>query len=617
MIRPGRPGAALALAAAAIALTAAAAAGAASPLAAEPLFTGVFSRGSDAYVLWASPDWQAFRAEWQRLAGQRLRLVAVRAYLEGGRLTYAGAWREGSDSQELAAGLEWPAFQARSHELAARGLQLADLDTYREGTRRKFLGAWRAGDALPGAATSRRGATAEGGARADLQEAPAGPRDAAPADLQEVAADLDGPALASRGERLAERGLRPTRIRAYRERGQLLFLAVWRSGTDDSALLTGLDSAGLARNHARLARRGLQLVDVDAYDDDRGRRRYAGVWRAGGGPSTLWTGEWESFLARWHELAGQGQRLIALAVAPGGCADRCANQVVANQPYDYGIRATATHCQGRPGSCGAPGLKDAVVYHWPVSKDGASRFVRLSALTFHDAPFTLPFSDPAVKRRGVWLYGPGSWHHAADFSRDDGQTFAARAAAAGRVIFIGWDSWSGNTVIVSHDAGGVADAYRTIYMHLRDGARHDCDAAWSQTLAVAQAGDKNLAAYRAHLLATGCAKDLTGRRLDPRHWGTEAQTIDRRLLGARVAAGQFLAWAGDTGPGGKRGPGDPNTHLHVFFAHRDATDHNWYFFDPYGIYGPPECYPARLADPVTGPCVHYPVAWAGGRPRLP
>ncbi len=87
-----------------------------------------------------------------------------------------------------------------------------------------------------------------------------------------------------------------------------------------------------------------------------------------------------------------------------------------------------------------------------------------------------------------------------------------------------------------------------------------------------------------------------------------------------MAAGAFLGWAGDTGPGGKRGPGGPNTHLHVFFAHRDTSDGRWYLFDPYGIYGPPECYsahPPRGGDPVTGPCVRYPVAWAGGAPRLP
>lgn len=573
---------------AAVACLAALAASGASPLRGEPLFTGVFAPGSDAYVLWASPDWRGFEDKWRQLAGQGLRLVAVRAYQQDGRPAYVGAWREGNGAQELAAGLDWPALLARNRQLMERGLRLVDVDTYTERTRRKFLAAWRAGD-----------------------------------DRQEIAADLDGPALASRGEGLAARGLRPIRIRAYRLGGRLRFLAVWRSGAGDSSLLTGLDRPGLVRNQARLARRGLQLVDVDAYADDRGRPRFAGIWRAGGGPAALWTGDWENFMARWHELAGGGRRLIALAVAPAPCGDRCANQVVANQAYDYGIRATADHCPGRPGSCGTPGPRDRVVYHWPVVIDGPRRFIRLSAIELHEAPFRLPFSDAAVRRRGAWLYGPGSWHHAADFSRDDGQTFAARAAAAGKVVFTGWDPWSGNTVIVSHDAGGVADAYRTIYMHLRDGASHDCAAAWSQTLAPAaraapaSGAAKDLDAYREHLLATGCAEAAERRRLDPRHWGKEEQRLDPKLLGAPVAAGAFLGWAGDTGPGGKRGPGGPNTHLHVFFAHRDPSDGQWYLFDPYGIYGPPECYPAHLFDPVTGPCVRYPVAWTGGRPRLP
>ncbi len=515
----------------------------------------------------------------------------MRAYQENGRPAYVGAWRAGGGAQELAAGLDWPALLARNQRLMDRGLRLVDLDTYTERGRRKFVAAWRAGDGS-----------------------------------QEVAADLDGPALASRGEALAARGLRPVRIRAYRLGGRLRFLAVWRTGAGDSSLLTGLDHAGLIRNQARLAGRALQPVDVDAYADDRGRPRFAAIWRAGTGPGALWTGDWESFVARWHELAGKGQRLIAVAVAPSPCGARCANQVVAKQPYDYGIRATSTHCPGRPGSCGTPGPRDTVVYHWPVVIDGPRRFIRLSAIEIHEAPFTLPFSDAAVKRRGVWLYASGNWHHAADFSRDDGQTFAARAAAAGRVVFTGWDAWSGNTVIVSHDAGGVADAYRTIYMHLRNGARRDCAAAWSQTMkpaaraAPAAAADKELEAYRVHLLATGCAEAPERRRPDPRHWGTDEKLVDLGPLGAPVAAGAFLGWAGDTGPGGKRGPGGPNTHLHVFFAHRDTSDGRWYLFDPYGIYGPPECYAAHRpqgGDPVTGPCVRYPVAWAGGAPRLP
>src|ERR1700724_307479 len=160
-------------------------------------------------------------------------------------------------------------------------------------------------------------------------------------------------------------------------------------------------------------------------------------------------------------------------------------------------------------------------------------------------------------------------------------------------------------------------ASRPIYIRLRAAARHACDAAWSQPLAHPPAAADGLATYRAHLLATGCAQDPASRRLDARHWGTDAQTIDLHLLAKHVAAGQILGWAGDTGPGGKRGPGSPNTHLHVFFARRDPTDQSWYLFDPYGIYGLPPCYPLHLTDPVVGPCVRYPVAWAGGRPRFP
>jgi murein DD-endopeptidase MepM/ murein hydrolase activator NlpD len=581
---PGLPGLSAALGAAAVAASAAAAAAtAASPLAAETLFTGVFSRGDDAYQLLALPDWRELQKKARQARKQGLRVVALRTYLEGGRRFYAGAWREGAGDEELAAGLDAAGFLARNRELAKRGLQLVDLDTYAEGRQRKFLGVWRGGR-----------------------------------KQEEVALELDGPALASADERQAARGLRPLRLRAYRDRGHLRFLALWQPGEGDHHLLTGLDGPRLVRTQAELSRGGLQLVDVDAYDDDRGRRRHAGIWRAGASPASVWTGEWESFVARWHELARKGERLIALAAAPGACRDECVNQVVARQAYDYAIHATATHCEGPPGTCAAPpGQRHPVVYHWPVESDGASRFIRLSALEVHDAPFTLPFSDTAVKRRGVWLYGAGSWHHAADFSRDDQQTFAARAAAPGTVIFVGWDPWSGNTVIVSHDAGGSADAYRTIYMHLRDGASHDCEAAWSQTLAHPPAAEKELAPYRVHLLASGCAQGPASRRPDPGHWGTEAQTIDHGLVGKQVAAGQFLAWAGDTGPGGKRGPGAPNTHLHVFFAHRDPADQHWYLFDPYGIYGQPACYPQHLTDSIAGPCVRYPVAWAGGRPRFP
>src|SRR3712207_7605088 len=34
-------------------------------------------------------------------------------------------------------------------------------------------------------------------------------------------------------------------------------------------------------------------------------------------------------------------------------------------------------------------------------------------------------------------------------------------------------------LVMSHDVGGAQDTYRTIYMHMRNGATADCAAAWS------------------------------------------------------------------------------------------------------------------------------------------
>jgi hypothetical protein len=120
----------LAALAALAATSAALAAGAASqPLSAETLFTGVFSSGNDAYLLWALPGWQELQEKSRQAGKQGLRVVALRTYLQAGRRFYAGAWREGTVGEELATGLDAAGFLARNRELAKRGLQLVDLDT--------------------------------------------------------------------------------------------------------------------------------------------------------------------------------------------------------------------------------------------------------------------------------------------------------------------------------------------------------------------------------------------------------------------------------------------------------------------------------------------------------
>jgi hypothetical protein len=163
-------------------------------------------------------------------------------------------------------------------------------------------------------------------------------------------------------------------------------------------------------------------------------------------------------------------------------------------------------------------------------------------------------------------------------------------------------------------------------MHLRDGPAHDCEASWTQT--VPRLGEPRLSQFKKYLNDTGCPE--TGERHpDPKYWGTEADKIDSNLLGKQLEAGAFLAWAGNTAPGGCGCTKDPlppggwtwgggtNTHLHIFFAHRDPSDNEWYFIDPYGIYSSPSCYPSKLTDPITIACARYPIAWKGGKPQYP
>jgi hypothetical protein len=206
-----------------------------------------------------------------------------------------------------------------------------------------------------------------------------------------------------------------------------------------------------------------------------------------------------------------------------------------------------------------------------------------------------------------WLYEPGRWHMAIDYGIDGTKSFAVRAAAAGRVIFVGWDGFSGNTVIVSHDVGRERDAYRTVYMHLRNGATGDCTSSWSQSVSHAPQGSPMLAAYKAQLEQTGCLENPSGRRLDPRFWGTDKDTLEPDLLGRQVAAGALLGRAGDTGPGGFPTAADPNVHLHVFYARRDQRDGAWVLFDPWGVYGVASCYPRGVSS--TRSAEGFPSAW--------
>lgn len=139
--------------------------------------------------------------------------------------------------------------------------------------------------------------------------------------------------------------------------------------------------------------------------------------------------------------------------------------------------------------------------------------------------------------------------------------------------------------------------------------------AWNNS--VPNISGDNLTDYRTHLNDTGCKQRTAARDLDESHWGTNNHTIDMSLLNKTVNRGDVIAKAGNTGPGGKRGAGAPNTHLHIFWARKDPTDNRWYFFDPYGIYATPDCYPTSITGSLSKSCVRYPISWKGGKPGYP
>ncbi|MGH7753203.1 MAG: hypothetical protein ACREN5_10325, partial [Gemmatimonadales bacterium] len=418
-----------------------------------------------------------------------------------------------------------------------------------------------------------------------------------------------------------KQGLRMHDFETYVDGGARWWAGIFRPGSGGYGAWFTADWNDFTAKWAEFEKGGLRLVDFEFFDQG-GTWTYGGIFRPGTGGHYGWFGvDWENFRSFWHERSKEGFRLDDIEVYPGFCDNVCTSQVILPAPdyYDYGITRTASHCPGLPGSCGASPT-GVVYYRAPFYEEDGQRWVKLSALNIEDQIFTLPFTDTDIKHNG-WLYSPGSWHHAIDYY--NGKNFNVRAAAPGTVVHVGWDWWSGGTVVLSHDVGAEKDKYRTIYMHLLNGAESDCTRSWDITVPnLTSAGlNTELANYKSYLQNTNCNQNGSGVP-SSQWWGTNSDVIPVNV-GDPVQRGQVIGKAGSTGPGGcgcASGGSGPNHHLHIFFAHRDPTNDEWYFFDPYGIYGPTECYPTRDdADGASSAtsCARYPVAWLGGRPQLP
>jgi hypothetical protein len=503
---------------------------------------------------------------------------------EGGQLVYIGIFRQGTGGHGAWFTSSWDNFTSQWATFARQGLRMHDFEAFEDGRTLVYAGIFREGS----------------GGHASWFTS-------------------DWANFTSQWDTFNSQGLRMHDFEAFVDGGELVYAGIFREGGGGHGAWVTDDWSDFVSHWQTAEGQGLRMHDFETYLDGS-TRVFAGIFRAGSGGAAAWIGgDFESLQGQWADLEQGSLRLHDLEAWSGSCGDVCSNNVVMheNDRYDYWVPGGTLHCEGLPGTCGAT---EGVWYRQPINVIGGERYVRHSALAIEHQIFTLPFDAAAAitEIRG-WLYSPGSWHHALDYFKSGLPTFEVRAAAPGTVIFVGREWWSGGTLVVSHDVPGDHDRYRTIYMHLRNGRDNDCAQAWTGSFPNLNA--TGMAQYQTYLEETGCPQAVADRSPDSAYWGTNSETFPANLLGKHVERGEFLAWAGSTGPGGcgcmsASGARGPNNHLHIFFAHRDPTDDQWYLFDPYGIYGPTECYP----DPIDGAldaCSRYPVAWLGGRPQYP
>lgn len=554
---------------------------------AQDAFVGLHEPATDGQFYWVGTNWSELRAKNLDMSRQGFQLVDLDAYSQGGEHKFTSVWRSGSPNTSFDR-LRWDDFTRENDRRTRRGERLIRFRRYKDGSDTFHVGVWAPGT-----------------------------------DAFYLWVGVNWTDFKSKWEELSRGGLRLVDLETWTEGPERKWAGVWREGHDAHMLWVGEEWGGFQAKHDEFTRQGLHLTVLRFYEDGSSRR-YAGVWREGAVSQNLVLSEdFEKLRGRVDQLSATGQLLSRLVTLPG--RPECLNQLSSGSPDSSpdSLPGSSLHCEGPPASCTS--ASTGARYRRPISSSGGNaNGVLLSALEPMDAFLTLPFANRQVSLGSGWLYKRDDWHRAIDYQRPGALDFPVRAAAAGRVIFVGWDNWSGNTVVLSHDVNGGTDNYRTIYMHLRNGPHNDCGKAWDASVG-SIGGQEKRYAYKARLNSTGCF-ETWARHPMPLYWGTDDQALASDLFGKTLQAGDEIGWAGETGPGGAglglsfdgpppTGFGPPNTHLHIYFARRNPSDSLWYYFDPYGVYAEARFYGGTVTSPPPSDCARYPSAWKDGQPQ--
>ncbi|RPB00754.1 hypothetical protein L873DRAFT_1804475 [Choiromyces venosus 120613-1] len=548
-------------------------------------FTAIWGPSTDKTQFYTSTSWENFTASHTTIEASGYILDDLEITTFGNESIFYGIFRTGTSPSALYASTSFTQFTSKWDEYEKSGFLMHDFETYETGGTIHYAGVFHklAGKQLRYFTTDKLNA------------------------------------IHAREEAVTN-GYQTQDFETYLVNGTRWFAGVFRQGgKGEERAWISTDFNEFMQMWREFRNSGLRLWDYEEYVDN-GANVYAGFFRAGNETrkyDKMFGGDAEMFASMRHGLEKKGMAVDDFEVKESSCPATCLNQVsdpAAKEAYTYFLPETALHCEGLPGTCNGTGQ---VVYSQPTYDEEGSRFLKLDIINEISQLFTLPFKNNKVKHNG-WLYIPKLWHNAIDYFTEGFNGFDVHAAAPGKVIFVGWDNYAGNTIVISHGQ----DKYRTIYMHMRNGAETDCKAAETRTLPWMRQVVKEvpeflpaLSNYTLYLSGTAC--NSTSPSIN--HWGGKNDTITV-APGDVVKRGQRLGVAGSTGPGGcaclTGWGGLAANHLHIFFA-KKSVEGKWFYFDPYGIYAPPECYPTRndVSVPLTEtPCARYPSGWKGGKP---
>jgi hypothetical protein len=222
-------------------------------------------------------EWPAFKTKVDKMGALGMKLVAIKAFDQGGKRLWAGIFKNVPDRVVLRANQEWKEFQADWVRMTGGLARLVDVEVY--DTKPLYAGLYR-----------------------DFSDRN---RPMMWTDVRKNFVDKVKD-LAIQGQQLID-------VVVYVGPGKTSYVGTFRATSGNYELWTNNDKAALEAKWKAASAKGQQMVEVVTYKEG-GKRYYDGIVRSGvGAPGdVLLDADMATFVKRWLDDTGKGLRLTNL-----------------------------------------------------------------------------------------------------------------------------------------------------------------------------------------------------------------------------------------------------------------------------------------------------------------